>query len=293
MSQYDCPLYRLQIICINMVCHPWLCITGRCSNIGLLDVGVSNFYSQHRPISLTMSTPPQSSPNAFDKLFVKKSNPKTADVIETLSNAVQSYEDRVKEANVVRLEIRESPVDQHRQMDSAGMQQEFRPMTLEEYVARFKPYSPPPPPEPMPGPERRTKRKSASRSRRSEVESTEPAPRQTSYKTTILVTESVHANGQKTYTASTSPLEEVPSPTTAQVTEPVGTRLERNQQPFLDRMRIRQRRLNEYRQERNRGSKGKMLLISVKRQRKLKMKKHKYKKLMKRTRNLRRRLDRN
>jgi hypothetical protein len=31
----------------------------------------------------------------------------------------------------------------------------------------------------------------------------------------------------------------------------------------------------------------------VKRQRKLKMKKHKYKKLMKRTRNLRRRLDRN
>ena len=33
-------------------------------------------------------------------------------------------------------------------------------------------------------------------------------------------------------------------------------------------------------------------LISVKRQRKLKMKKHKYKKLMKRTKNLRRRLDR-
>jgi hypothetical protein len=37
---------------------------------------------------------------------------------------------------------------------------------------------------------------------------------------------------------------------------------------------------------------GGMLLISVKRQRKLKMKKHKYKKLMKRTRLLRRKLDR-
>jgi hypothetical protein len=35
-----------------------------------------------------------------------------------------------------------------------------------------------------------------------------------------------------------------------------------------------------------------MLAISVKRQRKLKMKKHKYKKLMKRTRLLRRKLDR-
>lgn len=33
-------------------------------------------------------------------------------------------------------------------------------------------------------------------------------------------------------------------------------------------------------------------LISVKRQRKLKMKKHKYKKLMRRTKNLRRKLDR-
>jgi hypothetical protein len=40
------------------------------------------------------------------------------------------------------------------------------------------------------------------------------------------------------------------------------------------------------------AQKYKMLLISVKRQRKLKMKKHKYKKLMKRTRNLRRRQDR-
>ena len=38
---------------------------------------------------------------------------------------------------------------------------------------------------------------------------------------------------------------------------------------------------------------GGMLLISVKRQRKLKMKKHKYKKLMKRTRLERRKLDRN
>ena len=37
-------------------------------------------------------------------------------------------------------------------------------------------------------------------------------------------------------------------------------------------------------------SKDEMIAISVRRQRKLKMKKHKYKKLMKRTRNLRRKL---
>ena len=49
-------------------------------------------------------------------------------------------------------------------------------------------------------------------------------------------------------------------------------------QPFLNRLRKRQEEV--------------MHAISVRRQRKLKMKKHKYKKLMRRTRNLRRRLDR-
>ncbi|KAF2822189.1 hypothetical protein CC86DRAFT_397049 [Ophiobolus disseminans] len=50
----------------------------------------------------------------------------------------------------------------------------------------------------------------------------------------------------------------------------------------------RQKTFREHRHRRRAG----MLLISVKRQRKLKMKKHKYKKLMKRTRLLRRKLDR-
>ena len=54
---------------------------------------------------------------------------------------------------------------------------------------------------------------------------------------------------------------------------------ERSERPTTFREHVRRRR-------------GGMLLISVKRQRKLKMKKHKYKKLMKRTRLLRRKLDR-
>jgi hypothetical protein len=59
--------------------------------------------------------------------------------------------------------------------------------------------------------------------------------------------------------------------------------------PFLDRMRVRQQKW-----ERTRDEKSRVVwhAISVKRQRKLKMKKHKYKKLMRRTRNLRRKLDR-
>lgn len=72
-------------------------------------------------------------------------------------------------------------------------------------------------------------------------------------------------------------------------------------QPFLSRMQARQlgyadrldarfgrMRLQDGEEEQEEGG---MQAISVKRQRKLKMKKHKYKKLMKRTKNLRRRLD--
>ncbi|KAG4218531.1 hypothetical protein PC116_g32989 [Phytophthora cactorum] len=57
---------------------------------------------------------------------------------------------------------------------------------------------------------------------------------------------------------------------------------------FLERMALRQIRWREE----VRGQSPDMHAISVRRQRKLKMKKKKYKKLMKRTRNARRKLDR-
>ena len=60
-------------------------------------------------------------------------------------------------------------------------------------------------------------------------------------------------------------------------------------QPFLHKLLIRYRRRNEAIRERRQEF---LYAISVKRQRRLKMKKHKYKKLMRRTRNLRQRLDR-
>ena len=241
-----------------------------------------------------MSTPPQSSASAFNKIFDKRPKAKPTEVIDALSHAVQSFDDQVKvvESNGVRYEIRESPINRQRPAGRIAVQQDNRPVTLDEYVSRFRPYVPPPPPEPMETDEARAKRSYSSKRRRTEVKAAEYAPRQTSYKTTILVTESVHANGQKTYTASTSPLEEVPSPTSTGVVEPAPKQRIEIRQPFLQRMQIRQRKLNLFREERGRAVRGKMLLISVKRQRKLKMKKHKYKKLMKRTRNLRRKLDR-
>jgi hypothetical protein len=82
----------------------------------------------------------------------------------------------------------------------------------------------------------------------------------------------------ETFTAASTPLEKVDHeelPVT-DMSEPGQTEHMPGTQPFLKRMGRRQRET--------------MKAISVRRQRKLKMKKKKHKKLMKRTRNLRRKL---
>lgn len=96
------------------------------------------------------------------------------------------------------------------------------------------------------------------------------------YHALITVEESKDENGDVQYTSYASGL--------------VPAQEEPAQPSFLDRMRTRQRRFEDALGRRS--EENKMWAISVKRQRKLKMKKHKYKKLMRKTRNLRRRLDR-
>ena len=109
----------------------------------------------------------------------------------------------------------------------------------------------------------------------------------TSYKTTLTIYENTLANGQRSYETHSSPLIVDPSP--SEKAKHLPSTYPRRQ-PFLSRMRERQIRYEDRKDDQS--SDYEWHLISVKRQRKLKMKKHKYKKLMKRTKNLRRRLDR-
>lgn len=121
------------------------------------------------------------------------------------------------------------------------------------------------------------------------VAASELADSKKSFQTTITVTENTDASGVKFYTANSTPMVPVPEANRATIQDAPTQQIQR--QPFLERMHERQMEYEDYRAERDEDRS--MQLISVKRQRKLKMKKHKYKKLMKRTRNLRRRLDRN
>jgi hypothetical protein len=129
---------------------------------------------------------------------------------------------------------------------------------------RYQPFNPPPAPVPM-----NTADSLAAGAEAAQVQELQHR----TYTAVLTIEESTDSNGEVTYMAHSSPLvaEEPPTPTR-----------------FLERMQIRQERYRIQRAEEN-----DMLTISVKRQRKLKMKKHKYKKLMRRTRNLRRKLDRN
>jgi hypothetical protein len=153
-------------------------------------------------------------------------------------------------------------------------------VSIDQLMQQFKPFSPPPAPTPL----NQTTEPGTSSSQQENM--LETPVKQRSWSTAVVVTESTDASGQRTYSATTAPMVEiqVPAAETNQEMDDVEIR-----QPFLERMRQRQ---NTYIRHRENKGHPDMLAISVKRQRKLKMKKHKYKKLMKRTRLLRRKLDR-
>lgn len=170
-------------------------------------------------------------------------------------------------------------------------------INLQELAKNFRPFVVPPPPVPL-GALHEAAVKSR-QARKREAQSA-PPPKHKSYTTTLTIYESTHNNGDKTYETHTTPIIEDPSPSSSPSSAPIGDEEAENtvylppaprNQPFLGRMRERQLQWEQRLEERFGGVEV-WRALSVKRQRKLKMKKHKYKKLMKRTKNLRKRLGR-
>ncbi len=244
---------------------------------------MASFFSLHRPISVTAVIPPPSSSSSFSSIFEARpaAKPRPADVIYTISVAVDNLEKAATQpeqqppapsspqspqpqthdslrAAVTQASPSNAEPAQPTNLDGEPLQTVN--INIEELARNFGPFRPPPPPMPMP----------------SFTMESAPAPRSVRPTRTRQVT---------FFTART-PLHRDPTyPTRPQYVEPQNS----GRQPFLERMRVRHERWEEGRAQQIREM---WRAISVKRQRKLKMKKHKYKKLMRRTRNLRRRLDR-
>ncbi len=157
-------------------------------------------------------------------------------------------------------------------------------INLQELVKNFRPYMRPPPPIPMESslPEEVPQKTS----QQAEPQSESVVTRKT-FTTTLTIHENTYRSGYKTYKTHTTPIIEGPASSSGVGEKEAYLPPAPRGQPFLGRMRDRQL---HYMDRIRDGDVWQA--ISVKRQRKLKMKKHKYKKLMKRTKNLRRRLDR-
>ncbi|KAL8665206.1 MAG: hypothetical protein Q9202_002428 [Teloschistes flavicans] len=285
-----------------------------------MNVHVASFFSRHRPISVTTSFPPASSEATFSTIFEPKSRPKIlpSDVIYTVSSAIDGFENAVSQEES---DGRHRTSSKHDTIHLDTNPQQLA-LNIEELSKTFRPFNVPPPPVPMADPSTTASESSKQSSSRRQRRST--ATKERTYTTVLTITEQAHSNGHRTYQASLSPMREenfftphtpassIAAPSSSYSTNPRphnpdGTELEivditrpdsspslprssYPKQPFLERMRQRQRVWEDgLREEKG----GVWRLISVKRQRKLKMKKHKYKKLMRKTRNLRRRLDRN
>lgn len=253
---------------------------------------MASFFSIHRPISVTASVPPPSTSNAFSSIFAPTTHAKhePSQVMYTISSAVNSLESSAA-----------SPAEKFQQMASEGTnlhsaisqvsyndnptdverfdpdQPEVIHLNIQELVKNFRPFLPPPPPVAMDVAEKRSRQ--ASRKR---------VPKQKSFSAVLTIVERTDINGRKTYETSACSIREDP-PLIVTKEAPAIESPPCVRQPFLNYMRERQRRWEEF--QREKGGKVVWYMISVKRQRKLKMKKHKYKKLMRRTRTLRRKLN--
>ncbi|TID18471.1 Saccharopine dehydrogenase [Venturia nashicola] len=241
------------------------------------DVTLSSFFSLHRPISLTTALPPESTEAQFNSIFeppTLTNREKFTKVISTLGGFADNLESAIVETdedgNITWQTIeQEADMAQGELRRSSGS----RGDPMQHFMTQFKPFRPPPPPQPL--------NELASASSKARSKRAAPAPKKgRSWSTTITITEYTNHDGKIMYAnAVAEPIAIAPSSP--------------HKQPFLHRMGERERAWQQYRDERSQrvpSKKPEMKLISVKRQRKLKMKKHKYKKLMKRTRNERRKL---
>lgn len=263
------------------------------------DVHMSNFFSLHRPMSVTTPIPLESSSAVFSSIFDPKPTlkHKATDVVYTISSAVDTLENAAsstqtqnsqqmtqEEVDLRAAVTQASPSNADPSPHHLDLPAKTFHQHLQELAKNFQPYRKPPPPVPMDSslPEEALHQTSQQAEAQSESVIT-----QKTFTTTLTIHENTYGSGRRSYKTHTTPIVEGPGSSTGDEEKEVYLPPAPRGQPFLGRMRERQL------QYMDRLGDGEIWqAISVKRQRKLKMKKHKYKKLMKRTKNLRRRLDR-
>ncbi|KAH6619285.1 hypothetical protein B0J18DRAFT_240299 [Chaetomium sp. MPI-SDFR-AT-0129] len=281
--------------------------TGHIGDEGL---ALSAFFALHRPISVTQLMPRTVSDDVFAKIFATRSrNNRAADVLSTLSQTVSDLEEPLSRMNMGGSGDKTSRSAQDAVASEDGTtrlslkhpdgSETNLHIQLNPLAGQYLPYAPPPAPRPLSetasnatnANTENTNAASDSAASSSTTAATNNALAEESaadgqtrvYKAMVTIEETVDAEGQvKVVAHSPELVEEGMDSLTSAIEEPGQP------QSFLERMALRQLRYDEYCRQKGLT----MQAISVRRQRKLRMKKKKYKKLMKKTRNERRKLDR-
>lgn len=231
-------------------------------------LGLSSFFSLHRPISITQTMPKTVTDEQFASIFAPRTRSgKVSDTMSTISSTIDQLEGPMAAMGL------EGQQDASHQPNGGMHRMEIRnadgsessiSLQVDAMSGDFLPFHPPPLPLPQ------VQASTGTEAEGGADAATEEAPQHRSYKAMFTIEENTEPDGQIRIVAH-------------------SPRIVQDEQPrsFLERMAQRQLRLDEAQ-----GRRTDMYGISVKRQRKLRMKKKKYKKLMRRTRNLRRKLDR-
>jgi hypothetical protein len=216
-------------------------------------------------MSVTQGFPKTVTSDAFAKIFAPRNKESQYnDIVSTLSTTVDEL-DRGFQSLAVDQQNHASTGNGNEHVEKIDIRnpdgsESSIYVQLNAMAGQFLPFRPPPLPQPQ-------TTASAEAGAEAAVDTT---PQHRVYKAIFTLEETTDANGDVRIMAH--------SPTLLE---------EEASSSFLERMALR-----ELRRQENRGRTDSLVAISVKRQRKLKMKKKKYKKLMKRTRNERRKLHR-
>ena len=236
-------------------------------------LALASFFSQHRPISITHSLPKTVTDDAFASIFLPRTRAqKNSDVLDTLSRTVKQLETPM--ASLTLQEGAEPAEDSMQKIElrHADGSESSVYVQVSAMSGQFLPFQPPP----LPTPEAEGARagsEAAEAAAAEDVHEAPAVPHHRVYKAVLTIEEQTDADGQIKVVAHSPHI----------VEEPAGP-----PRSFLERMAVRHLRYEEAARHRERS----MHALSVRRQKKLRMKKKKYKKLMRRTRNERRKLDR-
>lgn len=249
-------------------------------------LALATFFSLHRPISVTHSFPKAITDDAFAKIFAPRTKSiayNNNKVMSTLARTVDQLERPMQGLNATTQHATDATVSheangestQQITMRHADGTESSIYVQLDHMSGQFLPFHPPPIPQPVSGSEAQASSESenAAMALSEEEAGLQQEPQTRFYKATFTLEETIDESGNTRIIAHAPELIEDTARNAGFATADPSRSLQRRRKGL-------------------RGQANRMLALSVRRQRKLKMKKKKYKKLMRRTRNERRKLDR-